>query len=121
MEHFTKLAELGRDLPAGYLRRPEVEPEGIPYWDAFWELSTDRQVGMGTGPIPFSALDRYADRFGLSAPDDFDRFRAIVRAMDDAYLSHKSSSISGATFEVSADDPEGVRSVLFGNAKKLDS
>lgn len=41
-------------------------------------LDTDRQ----DGPIPFSAIDRYARRYGLDEIDDFDAFAGIVSAMD---------------------------------------
>lgn len=42
---------------------------------------------MGVGPIPFGAIDRYADRYGIEGVDEFDAFRELIRAMDDAYLS----------------------------------
>lgn len=42
---------------------------------------------MGIGPIPFGAIDRYADRYGIAGVDEFDSFRELIRAMDDAYLS----------------------------------
>lgn len=57
------------------------------HWSAFWDLNTDRPVGMGVGPIPFGAIDRYADRYGIADIDEFDAFRELIRAMDDAYLS----------------------------------
>lgn len=41
---------------------------------------------MGVGPIPFTSIDRYAARYGIVAVDDFDAFRELIRAMDDAYL-----------------------------------
>lgn len=40
----------------------------------------------GAGPIPFSSLDRYADRYGIDDGEEFDRFRASIRRMDAAYL-----------------------------------
>lgn len=56
-------------------------------WSAFWDLNTDRPVGMGVGPIPFTAIDRYADRYGIEGLDAFDALRELIRAMDDAYLT----------------------------------
>jgi hypothetical protein len=55
-------------------------------WAAFGALSTDRPVGMGRGPIPWGSIDRYADRYGITG-DDFDRFCALIRALDAVYLS----------------------------------
>lgn len=54
-------------------------------WSAFLDLSTDRQSGFGVGPIGWTAIDRYAQRYGL-AGDEFARFAALMRAMDLAYL-----------------------------------
>jgi hypothetical protein len=43
---------------------------------------------MGVGPIPWTALDRYASRHGVDDPDDFDEFVELITAMDQAYLDH---------------------------------
>ncbi|ODM77797.1 phage tail assembly chaperone [Bradyrhizobium elkanii] len=55
---------------------------------AFRELSTDRPVGFGRGPIPWRSIHHYAERYGL-VQDDFDRFVEVIRAMDAAYLAYK--------------------------------
>jgi hypothetical protein len=57
-------------------------------WDAFWNLTTDRPVGFATGPIPWTAVDRYAARHRIDGADAFERFLAVIRAMDGAYLDH---------------------------------
>jgi len=54
---------------------------------AFGALSCDRQTGMGRGPIPWSSIHLYGERYGL-VKDDFDRLVRIIRAMDGAYLSY---------------------------------
>lgn len=51
------------------------------YWEAFWELSTDRQAGMSDGPIPWSSIKNYCVD---------SEFAIIIRAMDSVYMSHKS-------------------------------
>lgn len=56
------------------------------YWQAFWDLTTDRQIGMGIGPIPWSAVDRYAARHRLDDDEQFDLFARFVRAMDAVFL-----------------------------------
>jgi hypothetical protein len=67
--------------------RPEI-PEYLKFvWDAFWALSGDRQVHMGgVGMIPFLAIDRYAERFGVTDADEFSQFFDTIRTMDAAYL-----------------------------------
>ncbi|MGN6549761.1 MAG: phage tail assembly chaperone [Pararhizobium sp.] len=81
------LAEEG-EAPAALLARPEIEPRLEPVWDAFFELTTDRPTGFGTGPIPFTAIHFYAERLGIEDPDAFDRFTRAIRAMDRAYLEN---------------------------------
>ena len=62
-------------------------PEHLAFaWRAFWELSSDRSVGFGVGPIPFTAIARYADRYGVGERDAFERFLELIRGMDAAYL-----------------------------------
>lgn len=41
---------------------------------------------MGLGPIPFEAIDAYAARYGIDAPEDFEEFHRLIRAADSAYL-----------------------------------
>jgi hypothetical protein len=44
----------------------------------------------GPRGIPFSAIDRFADRFEV---DDFGEFLAMIRAMDRAFLrAHEDSN-----------------------------
>jgi hypothetical protein len=43
---------------------------------------------MGVGPIPWTAMDRYAARHAIDDPDDFDEFVELITAMDQAYLHH---------------------------------
>jgi len=50
------------------------------YWQAFSELSGDRQMG---GPIPWSAIRRYYEVEGFGS---FDTFKRIIMTMDRAFL-----------------------------------
>lgn len=55
-------------------------------WEAFFRLSASRPVTMaGSGPIPFEAIDRYADRYRVT---DFDELYTLLSAMDSVYLEH---------------------------------
>lgn len=42
---------------------------------------------MGVGPIPWTAVDRYAKRYGYSG-EDFESLLAMIEAMDEAFLAH---------------------------------
>lgn len=37
-------------------------------------------------PIPFEAIDRYAQRFPTRDPEGFERFLTLIEAMDNAWL-----------------------------------
>jgi hypothetical protein len=41
---------------------------------------------MGVGPIPWTAIDSYAKRAGISDPDDFAEFAQVIGAVDAFYL-----------------------------------
>lgn len=55
-------------------------------WVAFRRLARDRPVGLSIGPIPWTAIDRYAARYGPHDPDAFDRFERLIAAMDDVVV-----------------------------------
>lgn len=70
--------------------RPELAAHLAFEWRAFLELSTDRPVGFsGAGPIPWVAIDRYAVRYGVHDPDDFEAFLTRIRALDAAWLARQ--------------------------------
>lgn len=54
------------------------------FWNAFRELSTERQIGMGIGPIPWSSINRYAQYHPFV---DASVLKEVIRAMDGVYLS----------------------------------
>jgi hypothetical protein len=79
----------GKPLPPGFSDRPKLSAgQRWLLHGAFWELSTDRQVGFGEGPIPWSSVARFADREG-SCGIGFADFLHIIRALDRAYLQHR--------------------------------
>lgn len=75
-------------LPDFLKDKPEIKFGLEFYWKAFWELSTCRAIGMGEGPIPWGAMNDYAERHGIYG-DEFDRFVLIIKGMDAAYLEHR--------------------------------
>ena len=52
---------------------------------AFADLSTCRAIGFATGPIPWTAVDAYAAREGLTGQAR-QVFVGAIRALDAAYL-----------------------------------
>ena len=50
---------------------------------AFFELGTDRSMGMGAGPIPAASISRHTAGWPR---DEAEVFRYIIRSLDDVYL-----------------------------------
>jgi hypothetical protein len=55
------------------------------YWWAFGELISERPVGMSPGPIPYSAISRFADEHGIRGYERY-VFHYCLRAMDNLHL-----------------------------------
>lgn len=68
----------GKPVPAEFIG-PALLPGYEGWFAAFYELSTDRQLGMAIGPIPAGSIERQNE-----AP----LFRRVIRAMDGVYLAH---------------------------------
>lgn len=86
------MRELGFEPPAEYLSAPSPLPGVDPLLEAFFELCHDRAMGYGAiGPIPFTAIDRYAARYGWDDPDEFDLLRLAIRAADVPWLEAMNS------------------------------
>lgn len=78
----------GYELPADDLP-PQID-DGLDFiHTAFWRLSPDRAVGMGLGAIPFTAINAYAERYGVDDVDDFERFCELISRIDAAFLKIK--------------------------------
>lgn len=75
-------------LPDAIAGAPELLAGLEAYYEAFIELSTCRDSGMGVGPIPWTAVDQYARRYGFTG-DGFGYLLKMVRALDDAFLKHQ--------------------------------
>ena len=73
------------------IEAPSAEAQSKPwhefYFTAWERLRFDRTYGAAGGqtPIPFSAYDRYADRYSITG-DQFDVFLAFMTAVDAAWL-----------------------------------
>lgn len=79
---------LGEPLPDRILNAPVLETGLDFYYDAFFELCTERSIGFDEGPIPVTAILRYAELHELSKEEQSDLVFMIMR-MDGFYLEHK--------------------------------
>jgi len=114
------MIERGREAPAEFYDQPQIEPHLTWLWNVFWELGTERQLGMVIGPIPISKIREYL-RDELELHDaDYDRARAIIRKADNAYvamLSRRKGDEPKLSDQAKATDSEGVKRVLRGLGK----
>lgn len=53
------------------------------WYEDFWQLSTERQIGMGVGPIPASAISQHVAGW---SEEDAEVFEFCIRRMDEVYL-----------------------------------
>lgn len=81
----------GMPLPDRIANKPQLIGGLELYWKAFCELSSDRDIGMAEGPIPWSSMNMWAVRHGIYG-DGFDRFVAVLRSLDEAYLDKQSKT-----------------------------
>jgi hypothetical protein len=79
------LIEKGLEPPEVFYTQPIISEFGAFYWDAFHDLSSERQFGMGLGPIPRSAIMSYADECELGV-DASHQFYRIIREIDAEFL-----------------------------------
>lgn len=83
------LAKINKaSLPDSILNKPTLLP-GLDFiWRAFWELSTDRNYGMSEGPIPWTAMNQWAMRYGIHG-DEFNRFVILIKNVDMVYIEKR--------------------------------
>lgn len=109
------MAERGRNAPDAFYDRSEVDPHLTWLWAAFWELGTERQLGMSVGPIPGSKIREYLrDEMELTGVE-YDRAKAIIRKADDAYLgmlNRRKDDGPVLADAAKATDIEGVKRVM---------
>lgn len=74
-------------LPDSIANAPELELGMELYYDAFLDLSDDREVGLAPGPIPWSVIRDWGLTYELS-PEQMDDLFYYVKAMDKAYLQN---------------------------------
>lgn len=72
--------------PPQIQNRPTLRQPLVFYYSSFWELSTERLLDGGY--IPWSAINRYANRWGIVCDAEFDSFLHIIRSCDRAYVEY---------------------------------
>jgi len=79
------MQERGQPAPSWYEEEPDIPPRVDFFLRAFWELSTERQIGFSVGPIPMSKIEEKGSRHGF---DEVTKriFRRVIRELDTAYL-----------------------------------
>ena len=84
---------------------PSLLPGYEDWFDAFYELSTDRELVMAIGPIPAASIDRQ---------NEGPLFRRVIRAMDGVYLAH----VRGVPDAPESDNParDAFRAAMRGKA-----
>lgn len=82
-------------MPSALAARPTIETHLDFVWRAFNALSGDRQTIQGwVGQIPFTAIDRFANRYGIDDRDEFDVFHEQIKAMDRVWRSHMTKQMT---------------------------
>jgi len=79
----------GDQWPKFLRERPSVMVGLEIFYEAFHELSSCRQIGLGIGPLPFTAIVDYCDRFEMDEAQTIE----ILRRMDDLFLEHCRESV----------------------------
>lgn len=87
-------AQFGQDIPDS-LWPPDFAPGASAWYSAFWDLSSDRQVGMSIGPIQYGSIRLYTSGW---PPDEVALFTRCIRLMDQIYLEHANSDAEPKAF-----------------------
>ena len=75
----------GRPLPQWYLDEPEVNPLDFWFIEAFWDLTSTRQLGEVPGPISWIVVQQWSD-VHLLDPETASTLQRVIREMDNVYL-----------------------------------
>lgn len=61
------------------------------YWNAFWTLNADRQIGAmgGCGPIPYSSRQMFIKGEGIVDPYMVREFNRMINRLDGLYLEYE--------------------------------
>jgi hypothetical protein len=83
----TQAVKRRQPIPKFVADRPDLPECLLFFWQSFLDLSTERSIGMGPGPIPWSRIVNYANYYDI---DDAESFIQIITEVDKAYLEAES-------------------------------
>ena len=103
----------GMPIPEKIRNAPTLLPGLELYYDAFLDLNSCRQLGMGVGPIPWMAVSDYAVAMGLSREQTED-LHHHMRAMDNAYSEYWSKKHEKKRVATKTEDRSARQRVPMG-------
>jgi len=77
----------GRPIPDRIKNKPRLLPGLSFFMTSFYELQSDRPVGLGWASIPWSSLHAYAQSMQLTQTE-YEDFMFLVRQLDNGYIAH---------------------------------
>lgn len=81
-------------IPESIRNAPELHMGLEIYLDAFFELSSSRSLGMGPGPIPWTAVQLYGEAIDLP-PEQMSELHYFIPCMDEVWIKHQNAKSSG--------------------------
>lgn len=75
-------------IPKFIEERPTVQVWDDLYWQCFNDLCGDREMVNGLGFIPWTAVNAWAQRQGITDVDEFEMLRYVVGQMDEWWVGH---------------------------------
>jgi len=86
---------MGRELPPKIANAPTLLLGSDLWMDAFYELSSERQVGLMLGPIPWSSVRRWGQCFNLDE-EQLEDLHWYMSRLDAAFLKHSATTGGGS-------------------------
>jgi hypothetical protein len=87
------------------LDQPDVWEENLLAYQAFWDLTSERNTGFGEGVIPFPAIRSYAHELEIPVLE----LLRILRGMDKAYLKFRKAEEEKRTKDAERNQRRGNR------------
>ena len=97
-----------RPLPQWYLDEPAEWAGSEFYLRAFFRLSTTREIGAGTGPLPWNHVMEYADHVGLDH-EMTEVFEGVMYQLDDVYQDWQEEQRKDKTPTAKQTSPDGKK------------
>jgi hypothetical protein len=85
-EQLRSVADKTGKTPKALEDEPEIYPDVLWLWDAFWLLHRSRPIGMTVGPIPLTEIEAYIRLYQVQ---QVELLITAVDALDRLYLEHE--------------------------------